>query len=501
MIRCLIRVILVVCVLSGPVRAVAQFIKTPTQYTAEAGIFGTSSRQTPFWLRTNQYGIVPVSPSALTLRLGAHAEYDTARKHRFDYGYGLSAVANAVGTNQLLLPEAYVKLKYRAFEIYGGRRREMYGLTDSVLSTGAYSWSGNALPIPKIQIGIPVFTPVPFTKKWVSVMGQYAHGWLGGVYVEHALLHQKSLYLRVGKPGGRVQVSGGFNHQVIWGGYSPALGQTLLSNGPYLPATFRDYVYVVSGFTAGGTEDRTDGLTSFDYANRVGNHLGSIDMAVDIRLNKFSLFAYRQSVYDDGSLFYLTNIADGLHGLRIRLPKPDALVHDILFEFLNTTSQGGALFSYDGGGTNRGNDNYFNHGQFRDGWSYRGNTIGTPFITPQRGADGQIPFGTFTDNNRVRVFHIGMSGTLPRFGGSLFVQQPTYQAKFSYSQNLGLYSEPFVPVKPQFSGIVTILAPVRWLNGAVLTASVSADAGQLYPTTVGGYVGIRKVWQSTLPAR
>ena len=257
----------------------------------------------------------------------------------------------------------------------------------------------------------------------------------------------------------------------------------------------------VTGYRAGGTEDRTDGLTSFDYANRVGNHLGSIDVAVAVRLTKFSLFAYRQSIFDDGSLFYLTNIADGLHGLRIRLPKPDALVHDLVLEFLNTSSQGGALFSYDGGGANRGNDNYFNHGQFRDGWSYRGQTIGTPFITPQRGADGKIPFGAFTDNNRVRVFHVGMSGTLTRFGSRSFVQKPTYQATFSYSQNLGLYSEPFVPVKPQFSGIVTISAPVTWLNGALLTASVSADAGRLYPTSVGGYIGIRKHWRPTLRVR
>ena len=501
MIRCLVCSFFAFYALLCSVRVVAQGIKLPAHYTAEAGVFATSARQTPFWLRTNQYGIVPVSPSALTLRLSAYADYDTARKHRFDYGYGLSAVANAVGTNQVLLPEAYVKLRYRAFEVYGGRRREVFGLTDSTLSTGAYSWSGNSLPVPKIQIGIPAFTPVPFTKKWVSVMGQYAHGWLGGTYVEHAMLHQKSLYLRVGKPAGRVQVSGGFNHQVIWGGYSPELAKTLLSNGPYLPASFRDYAYVVTGYRAGGTEDRTDGLTSFDYANRVGNHLGSIDLAVDVRLNKLSLFAYRQSIFDDGSLFYLTNVADGLHGLRIRLPKPDALVHDLVLEFLNTGSQGGVLFSYEGGGANRGNDNYFNHGQFRDGWAYQGQTIGTPFITPQRGSSGQIPFGTFTDNNRVRVFHVGASGTLPRFGSPLFVQKPTYQAKVSYSQNLGLYSAPFVPVKPQFSGIVTVLAPVKLLNGAVLMASVSADAGQLYPASVGGYIGIRKVWQSTLPSR
>jgi hypothetical protein len=501
MARCFSFVFFLVCVCSRPIQILAQRIKLPVQYTAEAGVFVSSSNQTPFWLRSNQNGIVPLTPSALTFRLSAKAEYDTARKHKLDYGYGLNAVANTVGTNQVLLPEAYLKIRYRAFEIYGGRQREMFGLTDSTLSTGAYAWSGNALPIPKIQIGIPVFTPLPFTKKWVSIMGQYAHGWLGGTYVEHTMLHQKSFYMKIGKTNSRVQVSAGFNHQVMWGGYSPALAQTLLNDGPYLPATFRDYVYVVTGYRAGGGIDRTDGLTSFDYANRVGNHLGSIDLAINVRLKKFSLYAYRQSVYDDGSLFYLTNIADGLHGLRIRMPKPDALVHDLLFEFLNTTSQGGALFSYDGGGANRGNDNYFNHGQFRDGWSYQGQAIGTPFITPERGADGKIPFGVFSNNNRVRVFHVGMSGTLPKFSNRLFTQKPTYQAKFSYSQNLGLYTEPFLPIKPQFSSIVTVLAPVRWLNGAVLTASVSADVGKLYPTTFGGYLGVRKYWQRKLPIR
>lgn len=480
---------------------VAQSIrfKTPNTYQLEAGTFLSTSSSTPFWLRANQYGVVPLKSSAATLRGGFVADYDTARTNhrRFDYGYGLNAVTNAgpksPAEHSAYLMEAYAKVRFGIFELYGGRRRELVGLVDSTLSSGSYSWSGNALPIPKIQLAIPQFTPIGFTKGWLSVMGQYAHGWLDPTgYVSHTFLHQKSLYFRLGKPEHTVRLFAGFNHQVVWGGRSPELVKTGLSKTEALPHSLKDYFYVVTG--RGGDAGDTTQYTAFDITNRVGNHLGTIDLAAEIDLSTYTLFFYRQNVYEDGSLFYLINIADGLNGIRLRRNNPDALVRDVLVEFLNTTSQGGNEFIISDN-KKRGRDNYFNNAQFRDGWSYQHKTIGTPFITPEIFSNGQYPFGNFTNNNRVYAFHFGMSGAFPNPGWGWLDGRIRYQSKFSFSRNLGYYLAPETR-KDQFSGWINVVAPLRLLAGTALTGSVALDTGQLYANSLGVYLGVRKTWSN-----
>ena len=484
----------------------AQSIRQPTQYSAEVGTYLSSSTETPFWLRSNQYGIVPNRSPVLTFRGGIYGDYDTARHSRgrwrnavYDFAYGVNVVVNA-NQNRLpydrsvLLPEAYVKVRRGIFEAYIGRQREKFGLADSTLSTGSYAWSGNAMPIPKIQISIPVFTPIGFTKGWLAVQGTYAHGFLSASgFVENTMLHQKSLYLRLGREKDLVRLYAGFNHQVVWGGHTDKLkGTGLVPADGRLPSTLLDYYYVVVGDRFSRTD--SSAYTRFEITNRVGNHLGSIDLAAEIDLVRHTLYLYRQNIYEDGSLFYLINITDGLNGIRIRRNDPKAIVRDILFEFLNTTSQGGPEFII-GNPYKQGKDDYFNHQQFRDGWAYRQHTIGTPFIPPALGPQDQYPNGTFTANNRVYVFHTGLAGSLPiRW---LALEGPlAYQIKLSYSRNLGTYNTPFPSARNQFSAYASVIAPLTILGGLQFTASLAADAGSLYQNSVGTYISIRKQWHT-----
>src|SRR5919202_2135295 len=89
-------------------------------YTVELGGLAVSSQQTPYWLRTNQYGTMPLQGSLGTLRVGMLRDYKprtdsaTKRKKRFDWGFGLYAVANvgprsSADNPAVLLPDAYVK--------------------------------------------------------------------------------------------------------------------------------------------------------------------------------------------------------------------------------------------------------------------------------------------------------------------------------------------------------------------------------------------------------
>lgn len=485
----------------------AQPLRQPNQYTAEVGTYLSSSTETPFWLRANQYGIVSNQSPVLTFRAGIYSDYDANnhstgrwRDSKYDFGYGLNVVVNT-SQHQLsyersvLLPEAYVKVRRGIFEAYIGRQREKFGLADSTLSTGSYGWSGNALPIPKIQISIPVFTPIGFTKGWVAVQGSFAHGYMdANGYIRNTMLHQKSLYLRLGRAQDAVRVYGGINHQAIWGGHAtdPTGIPGTIPAGGQLPTGLLNYFYVVSTLNSGRSD--TKQYTFFDLTNRVGNHLGSVDMAVEVDLVRHTLYIYRQNIYEDGSLFYLINIADGLNGLRIRRNDPRAIVHDILFEFLNTTSQGGPEFIIDDP-DRRGKDDYFNHQQYRDGWAYRHHTIGTPFIAPALGPQDQYPYGTFTANNRVYVFHTGLAGTLP-IRGRILSGPVTYQAKLSFSRHLGTYDNPYRLVRNQFSAYASVVVPLSMLGGIQLTGSFAGDAGTLYRSGTGTFISVRKTWKT-----
>ena len=95
---------LILCLLSMSVFGQGRLT---TQYSAEAGAYFSSSTATPFWLRANQYGIVPNQSPAYTLRVGLYGDSDTTgtgvgrwRNTRFAVGYGLNVVANA-GPNRL----------------------------------------------------------------------------------------------------------------------------------------------------------------------------------------------------------------------------------------------------------------------------------------------------------------------------------------------------------------------------------------------------------------
>ncbi|KAB7732442.1 hypothetical protein F5984_00320 [Rudanella paleaurantiibacter] len=479
-----LRLLAIICLLGPSVFAQAP---KPLLYRQELKGLASTAGELPFWFRANQYGVVPRSEMLYSLRSAWQIDYRKPPKTRgdslwaelqkIDWGWGLEAVANyGPTTRQVILPEAYVKARYRAFEAYAGRRREVYGLgPDSALSSGSYSWSGNALPMIKVQVAIPQFWPA---NGRLAIRGTFAQGWFDNGFVENSLLHQKSLYIRLGRPGAALKLYGGFNHQVQWAGRTKWLTNEFIK-GNQFPSSWQDYWYTIAGTslnTVRGID--TTRYSTFDRGNRVGNHLGTIDLGAEVRLGQVSVMLYRQSIYEDGSLFYLININDGLHGLRLQNRKPTTggfRLNTLVLEFLNTYSQGGNAF-VDGDPKRRGRDDYFNHGQYRDGWSYRGRSLGTPFIAPATDLDPELPSYLFTNNNRVRVYHAGLSGQV--------ADAVRFSLKASYSQNAGTYQVPFLDEPTQRSGIATVSVRLRpagvWLNTAV-----AVDRGGLYSRNTG----------------
>lgn len=472
--------------------AYGQAIK-PIRYQQEVLGLGATTGEIPFWMRANQYGIVPRGERILSLRSAWRMDYREAprtvadslwqRSHKTDWGWGIVAVANAGTVSEIVLPEAYVKVKRWLFEVYAGRRREVLGLGgDSPLGSGSYIWSGNALPMVKLQVAIPDFWPA---NSMISIKGSFSQGWFNNGFVKGSLLHQKSFYGRIGKPTSRIKLYGGLNHQVQWAGGTDQLSVPFIE-GNQFPSSLKDYWYVIKAAPLGNTSDLdTTKYGSFDRGNRIGNHLGTVDLGMEVAVGKMSVLLYRQNIYEDGSLYYLTNIEDGLNGLRIRNKKTKPVsgfrLNELTLEYLNTFSQGGDRFANDP--LSRGRDNYFNHGQYRNGWSYKGRTIGTPFLAPQTDLRPDLPQYTYFNNNRVHLYHVGISGQV--------IDGLTFSLKASFSQNGGTYQEPFTKLIEQRSAIGAVAIRLT-KKGLLLNGSAAIDRGGLYTNNTGFSLGLVK---------
>lgn len=512
----LLLLLIPIAVISG----YSQFLNT-LQKEVEVGTFLSTSGQNPFWLRSNQFGIVPLESQGLTFRgrIGTSTsplrrstlnvpKKDSLSKlpawRSFTFDYALEAVANVGKTNQFLVPEAYAAVKWKAFELYAGRRREIVGLVDTTLSSGSFIWSGNALPLPKVQLSIPEYTPI-FGKGLLSIKGAYAHGWFGEqYYLKNVFLHQKWLYGRLGKPSWKLKFYGGFNHQVQWGGDLNTDNITLLKTvrNNNIPKKLKDYINAVTGISlntdAAQQTINIDEYTSYDLTNRIGNHIGTIDIGIELTASKFDLMLYRQSIYDDGSLFFLANITDGLTGITISRKDDNTEKHFNLnrvnIEFFNSANQGGPLGPGEFIDQIRGRDNYFNHGQFLDGWGYKSQMIGSPFITPYQTINSELPrykyfvsdkeVFAFTNNNRVTALSSAVQGSY---------KQSNFTLRYSYSQNAGTYQYPFSEKVKQSSVSLQTFTPWKKTKYTIQT-NIAFDSNGIFEPGIGVFIGVKKTW-------
>lgn len=453
--------------------------KAPDGTHSKDGRLSRAPRRVSFWLRANQFGSVPLAGASLSLLGRVARDYDTTRHRLLDWGMALEGRANAGQGANLLPIEAYAKLRLGVFELKAGRSKDRFGLTDTLLSAGSFSVSGNALGIPNVQISIPEFYTLPFFRRWVAVKGTLSHGWLGDLPIANkrvasaiSYLHQKSLYGRLGRPGGKVYFYGGVADQVFWGNERQIFESFILTD-------WQIYQSVAFGRNWAGS--------------KVGNHVGTIDAGFEITLPKVRLFAYRQQIYEVGGLYYLANIADGLTGLSLtnRTQPTNSRFRwkKLLLEFAYTKNQAGKV-----GGpiTPTGAENYYNHYLYAQGYSYLQRGMGSPLMTPAREARTNLSSApnNYFINNRLWALHGGFAGQF--FGWDV-------EAKATYSRNFGTYQtsgmpyltaagaiasprgEVFTPVG-QFSSLVTGTRNGR--NNRYWGASLAWDRGNLLHSSV-----------------
>ena len=387
----------------------------------------TSNETVPFWLRSNQYGSVPLDGASFSLVGMARKDFDSGKEKLFDWGASFEGRANLGQGSNLTLIEGYGKLRLGILELRAGRSKKITGLCDTTLSSGSWAISSTNLGIPEVELSVREYWTLPILGEFFAFKGNFSHGWMGAAIMNQywvsdtvslaSYFHQKSLYGRLGKPLNKLKLYGGFSHQVIWSDGRDYYSDDFTLNFP------QSYLYVISGkrFSGGNIQEE-----------RLGNHSGSIDFAVEYSFSKIKVLIYRQNFYDAGALAHFANIQDGLNGVsleNIQRSNGQVFWRKFLLEVLYTKNQAGEPWSPP---TPTLSENYFNHGQYFNGWSYQGKSLGTPFITVRSDAREGLPSHPrdFFINNRLFAIHCGGEGS---------IRNLDYIFKASWSKNYGTY--------------------------------------------------------------
>lgn len=463
-----------------------------TVYKAEAFGSAATGSNTPFWMVSNRYGMVPLDAGNGYLNAGVFHQQHLNKDFR--WSAGLDIVATVPRHRNIYIQQLYAELGYKSLLLSIGSKERYTSLWDRSLSSGDMILSTNARPIPEINLSIPEFTVVPLTQGWLQIKGDFAVGrsfdsdYLNNftnaqqVYIKNVLWHHKSFYVQIKDTKNNFPLSGaiGLQHWAQWGGTS-----TNPKSGVQ-PHSIKDFIRVVCG-KEGGSD-----ATQSDQINVLGNHYGSYDFKLKYTQPRWALSAYHQHYFEDKSGMLFVNSTDGLWGAQLDLPKFPWL-SKIVMEYFVTRDQSGPFhfieFDHDlHEGPGGGADNYYNNGEYNTGVSYFNRAIGSPLIpSPEYNEDGSLGF----QNTRVRDWHFAAEGNLS--------SQVSYRVLISVMNSWGLHYKPLLNNKRGASGIVDVTYRHPRLSGWEFTGSVAADAGSMFGENAGFSLkiakrGILKAW-------
>ena len=457
------------------------------EYRIETTGSAATGSSTPFWILSNKYGTIPLEAGNAFLRTGIF--HRQSFKNGIHWNAGIDLLAATPRYQTVYVHQLYAAIQYKSINLTIGSHENYASLWDKELSSGDLVFSSNARPIPEINVSIPKFTPVPFTKKRLQIRGNMALGrsfdspYLQSnvnentIYIKNALWHHKSFHLRLLDPEKNfpLTVTAGMRHFAQWGGTStdPDLGKQ--------PRSFKDLLRIMAG--KAGDEK----ASSSDQINALGNHCGSYDFKIGYLSDAFDVHLYSQFFFEDASGMELYNFPDGLWGFQVDIPTFSWL-NKIVVEYLDTRNQSGPVhwLWYDReaypGGHGCGRDNYYNNEEYTTGHSYFNRGLGSPLIpAPEYNDNNELGF----KNNRVRAYHIGFQGYLSK--------QVAYRLLSTSSEGWGTMTEPFLKKKDNFSCAVKITYCHPHLEGWLFTGEVASDYGSMFGKNAGIGISIKKI--------
>lgn len=447
---------------------------------------------TPLWQNSMQHGLASVDNNAY-LRGGVMARDTLGRGWSWAAGIDLAVTIGM--DSHFYIQQAYADISWKCLDLSVGSKEISSNLLNEQLSSGGVVWSGNARPIPQVKIGIFDYTPI-FGSSWAAIRGELSYGWwtdnnylkkqyerLEAIadpwYTKSIKYHHKSFYLRLGKPSSRWQMELGMCLDDQFGGYRVSKeGVEDLGNG------LKNYWKAL--IPQGGDDEALPG----EKVQKEGNFLGSEDLRLTYKADRFNLSAYLENYFDDFSGMGKQNGFDGLWGLEYASKVP-GWINGVVFEYYQTTNQSGPLHGVDNTDALKtgGADDYYNNYLYQ-GWANWGQAMANPLIaSPVYFSDRVVKMNWGNGYlgfpyNRVKAFHLGVNGSLS--------SRWEYRMKLTTSRTWGTPFCPTLSILTNWSGFFEAGYYPSFIKDCRVTASVAFDRGDIYGDNLGWQLKIRK---------
>lgn len=475
--------------------------QTTIDYQAEAIVNAGNGDFAPYYIMSNRHGVLTQNLNGL---INAGVSKKMITDDRFSFGFGAQLYAGyshaapytrcnengSITTTEqspasFWIQQLYGEVKYRSLFLSIGAKEHTSALLSPTLSSGDLVESGNSRPIPEVRVGFIDFQDIPFTNGWVQIQGEISYGkfmdknWNKNHYnyaSNHlnigALYTYKRAYFRTNP---RKQFSATVGMQVggMFGGTT-----TWYNNGKEI----RSAKYSRSLKEFFKMLIPKDGGVAY-YS---GSSLGCWDLNLRYRLkNGYTVEAYMQKPFEDGSGIGFLNGFDGLWGLRFSTGLKRGVITNAVVEYIDFTNQSGPMHwdPDDNPGSTitdraEGMDDYYNNHEYNSYANY-GMAIGTPFLpSPIYNQNGFLGFL----HNRIRGFHIGIEGYLDRW--------ISYRVLGGYRKSLGSGRRPITEPLHDTSMMAELsFAPPR-VKHLKVKVQVAFDHGTLFGNTVGGALSI-----------
>ena len=464
--------------------------KNPGIYYNIEGFGSVSSGEyTPFWIVSNNWGIVPLKSGNAYLKAGIFQ--DKVINKDWSYSLGLDmAVSSQHVYNTFWIQELYGELNWKFIRLNIGSKEDYISLLDKNLSSGDFSYSQNMRPVPEIKLSIPDFVAIPYTGKFLSIKGDFAFGQMNdGEYLENTadpnyynfsknpLLHHKSFYLKIGNIEENIsafQFIAGINHMAMQGGDIYISGRKM--NFKNVGNRFSQII-----FPGGKNQGNVMGE---NYAE--GSHSGDYLFMLNYKKQEQVYSLYLSHFFEDGSGLEWENYPDMMLGVQYKTNK-QSFISGALIEYIYTKNQSGPVQlnitengQIDLAGVD-GDDDYYNNYLYAQGKSYFGRSMGNPlFLSPEYNGDGRLYF----KDNRFVSWHMGLEGFIN--------PQLTYRFLATYIESLGRYDLPHRNAKKGFASAVDV---TRWnilSPGWDIQLSLGLDQGKFFGNSLGAALTIRK---------
>lgn len=454
------------------------------RYFGEAKGSFSGGNNTPFWLMNNLQGLGSAEKNNGYVRAGAFKDLDKSEK--FSWGAGIDLVGGWRQTAPFSIHQLYGEVKYRSLGALLGSKEIWGDFNNPRLSSGNLLYSGNAMPIPQLRVGIFDYAPFWGTKGWFSVKGYLAYGmftdskwqesWTSkeSVRTKDVLYNSKGLWLRGGNTD-KFPLTGeiGIEMATQFGGesYRPETGEHVK-----FPHGIKDWWKAL--FPGHGDPSIHWG----EEYNIQGNMLGAYNIALSwMPKGDWSIIGYYEHYFEDQSqMTFEYGWKDGLWGMEIQLPK-NRFVTGVVYEYISTKDQTGAVFNNTSDKIPEqvsGRDNYYTNYLY-GGWQHWGMGIGNPLIiSPIYNTNHNIFFKT----TRIQGHHFAFSGNP--------TNEISYRVLLSYTRNWGTYTRPLPDVLNNFNGLVELSWKPKELKGWYSSIGLAGDAGNLLGRSFGGCLTI-----------